>query len=367
VGVLFVMRRSGLTIRPRLFPIEPDVRERMRAMVPMVVGLGLLQFNELLERAIAWVLTATAAHPTLQIFGWEVAKPLNPGVLVRIDAARYLYQFPMGVLANSLAVAIFPLLSLYSARGDMPNLRGSLNRALRLSFMEGLAAGVGLFLLAEPITSLLYQHGRFTAEDSRHAAFILQMYVLGMWAYCSYQIFSRAFYALKENYTPLKVSCSLVVLELAMLVGLLWVPQVGAAAFGLTTATIFSLNSLILAIKLRKRLGRFGGRKLAVSIGRSLLACGAMAAAILALQWAIRERANWVHVPAWIPEGLARATATGVVQWLLRINVNWIIVGVCVPAGAAVFLLTARLLRAPELGELFARKRKPDADPVRST
>jgi putative peptidoglycan lipid II flippase len=328
-GVLWLLHRMGFDLRPRLRPVENGIRQMLRTMAPMLVGLGLLQITELLESAMAWVLTATDESPTIHVFGWVFDRPLREGVLARVDAARYLYQFPMGVLATSLAVAVFPLLSRYAARGDMVNLRASVNRALRLGMMEGLAAGVGLFLLAEPVTRMLYQHRNFTADDTRQAAFILRMYVLGMWAFCTYQILVRAYYSVKDTVTPLKVSCSLMGLELVMVASLVWVPWLGAGAFGLTTATVFSVNAGVLAIKLRKRLGRFGGRKLLKSVARSVVACAVMAGVILALQHVLAGQRSWV------------------------------IVGACVPAGAAAFLAAARALRSPELGELFgAMKRR---------
>ena len=254
-----------------------------------------------------------------------MSKPLTDGIITRINAAQRLYQFPMGVLAISLGVAVFPLMARYAARGDMPGLRESVNRALRLALMEGLATGVGLWVLSEPITRLIYLRGRFTPEDARMSGFILQMYVLGMWAYCTTQILTRSFYALKDTVTPLKVACSVVVLNMLLVVTLVWAPRLGGGAFGLATAITASLNCLILVFLLRKRLGLLGGRAIARSLGRMLIACAAMAAAVLLVR----------HQMA----GLA----------------DWKIVAVGVPVGAAVFLLTAKLLKAPELRELFQR------------
>jgi len=324
-GVLWLLRRMGFPIRPRLRPVVPGIRTMLRLMAPMLLGLGFLQFAELLETAAAWVLRATDAAPTMTVFGQRLAKPLAAGVIMRLDAARYLYQFPLGVLAISLGVAVFPLLSRYAARGDLANLRDSLNRALRLAFMEGLAAGVGLIVLAGPITRLLYQRRRFTPADAADAAFILQMYALGMWAYCSYQIFVRAFYAMKDTVTPLKISCPLAGVHLVAVVGLVWVDRLGAGAFGAATAGTFAVNTLILAVLLRRRVGPFGGRRLLVSIARSAAAAAAMAAALIGLRCALTGRSD----------GL--------------------IVGLGVPAGAGVFILAALLLKAPELSELLQR------------
>jgi putative peptidoglycan lipid II flippase len=258
----------------------------------------------------------------MNIFGWIIHRPLTEGVIIRVNAARALYQFPMGVLAISLGVAVFPLLTRYAARGDIANLRDSINRALRLSLMEGMATGVGLFILAEPIMRLIYARRNFTAADAAQSGFILKMYVLGMWAYCSYQILARSFYSLKDTKTPLKVSCWLAGVNLIMLVGMVWIPSLGAGAFGLSTSVTFAINSAVLIYLLQKRLGRFGGRKIIISFLRTLCGCAVMAAAVYILRWQM-----------------------GTVR-------NWIVVAVCISVGAIVFLAVVWLLGAPELAEL---------------
>jgi len=332
-GVRWVLKAAGFGVSPRLRPVQPGIRRMLKLMAPMLLGLGFLQFSELLNNLIAWLFEASKVKASIGLFGLEFEPPLVEGTLARINVARRLYQFPMGVLAISLGVAVFPLLSRYAARGDLPRFRESVTRAVRLSMMEGLAAGVGLFVLAGPITRLIFVHGEFTPSDGARAAFTLRMYVLGLWAYCTYQIFARAFYALKDTRTPLAVSCALVVPNVALTAGLIWVPSLREAAFGVATAVTFSINAAILAILLRRRIGRFGGRKLAVSIARSLTACAAMAGVIHLLLWLLQGRSDLVLVAA------------------------------CVPAGAAVFLAAARLLRAPELGELL-RRSAPGTLPV---
>jgi len=92
-------------------------------MGPIMLGLGFLQVLELLQSILAYWLASTPDTPTIDILGYVLTKPLPEGELVRIDTARRLYQFPMGVLALSLSVAVFPLLSRYAARQDTPNLR----------------------------------------------------------------------------------------------------------------------------------------------------------------------------------------------------------------------------------------------------
>jgi len=321
IAVLWLLRKSGFSIRVRLTPIEPGIVPILKLLMPVLLGLGFLQISELIANIIAWNLTAMAAAPDINVFGWVLHRPLTEGVITRVNAARALYQFPMGVLAISLGVAVFPLLTRYAARNDIVNLRDSINRALRLALMEGIATGAGLFILAEPIVKVIYARRNFSPADAAQAAFVLQMYVLGMWAYCSYQILARAFYSMKDTTTPLRVSCALVVVNLLMLVTMVWVPWLGAGAFGLSTAITFAINAVVLVFLLRKRLGLFGGRKILASVVRSVIAAAVMSAIIYLL------------------------------LWLMKDTRNWIIVLTCVPAGAVVFVGTVWLLGAVEISE----------------
>ncbi|MGA2678717.1 MAG: murein biosynthesis integral membrane protein MurJ [Sedimentisphaerales bacterium] len=322
IAVLWLLRKSGFSVRLRLTPVEPGIVPIIKLLMPVLLGLGFLQISELLATIISWNLTATAAAPDINIIGWVLHKPLTPGVITRVNAARALYQFPMGVLAISLGVAVFPLLTRYAARNDIVNLRDSINRALRLALMEGIATGVGLYILAEPIVKVIYARRNFSPADAAQAAFVLQMYVLGMWAYCSYQILARAFYSMKDTTTPLRVSCVLVVVNLLMLITMIWIPWLGAGAFGLSTTITFAINAVVLVYLLRKRLGLFGGRKILASVIRGIIASAVMSAVIYLLMWLMRDMRNWIVVVA------------------------------CVPAGTFVFVGMAWLLGSPEIAEL---------------
>jgi putative peptidoglycan lipid II flippase len=321
-SVLWLLKKYDMFLWPRLRPVEPGIKPILALLAPVLMGLGFLQFSEFFQDVVAWILTTTESSSTLNIFGCSLPRPLTEGVIVRVSAARAFYQFPMGVLAISLGVAVFPLLSRYAARGDMPNLRDAINRAIRLSLLEGFATGVGLFVLAEPIM-MIYARRKFTLDDAMQAAFVLKMYVIGMWAYCSYQILARAFYACKDTKTPLKVSCILAVFNLVLLFSLIWIPQIGPGAFGLSTTITFALNVLILIFILRRRLGLLGGRKIAACVIRSAIACTAMALMIYLLKWKL------------MPLGYL------------------VVLGTCVPAGTIVFVGMLWLLKSPELYEFI--------------
>lgn len=334
-GVFWLLNRLGLPIVPKLRPLQPGVRKIVRTMAPALIGVGFLQLSSLFDYLAMWFLSASKFAGNISIFGWEIVRPLKAGVVVQVVAANRIAQFPMGVFALSLGAAVFPLLSRYAARGDMANLRDSLNRACRLAVMEGLATGMGLFVLAEPIVRLIWQHRNFTAASADVAIFVLRLWVVGMWAFCTHPILVRAFYSMKDTKTPLKITAAMSVLYMTAVSALVFVPWIGPGAFGLVPALTFSVNVAILFLILRRRIGSFDGRKLAVSFARSAVSAGAMAAGLYAIQ-----------------------------HWLLPGARPAVVVGVCVPAGAAIFILAARLLKAPELGELLGsfRRKKPQPE-----
>ena len=330
-AMVWLLRAHRLPCLPRLRPLQPQVREMIRMMGPMLIGLGVLQLNALLDKLIAWWFTATADDATITILGRTVAKPLSEGVVTWLNFGERLYQLPLGVLAIALATAVFPLFSRYAARGDTENLRGSVNRALRLAIFEGLPSGVGLALLAGPLASLFFTGGesRFSLAGAAETAHVTRFYGLGMWAFCAQQILLRAFYARKDMITPLKVVCGVVVVNFLLNLGLIWIPTIRHGAFGLSTSITSAMNVMVLAWVLRRRLGPIGLRALAVSVLRIALAAGAMAVAV----WQVQA---------------------GLVGWGLGGDLYLVTGGVT--AGVAAFLLACVFLRVPELGQLLGRK-----------
>jgi hypothetical protein len=199
--------------------------------------------------------------------------------LSAVNNAQRLYQFPLGVLAISLATAAFPLFSLYASRGDMDNLRSSVTQSLRLAIYVGLPSGVMIILLANPLVSLLFEHGRFGPEQTARAAAILRWYGIGMAAFCCQHILLRAFYSLKDTLTPMRISCTLVLLSIAMNLTLVWHPAIRERTFGISTAIVACLHVCVSVWLLRRRMeGRLGATAIGVSVLRTAVASGAAGA-----------------------------------------------------------------------------------------
>ncbi len=85
---------------------------------------------------------------------------------------------------------------------------------MRLAFLLTMPSTVGLMMLAEPIISVLYQHGRFDAHQTAEAAGALRFYAIGLCGYAALKVLVNAFYALDRRKTPMLVSFMAVALNL---------------------------------------------------------------------------------------------------------------------------------------------------------
>ncbi len=343
-GVVWLLRSARLAGVPRLTPVGPEVRRIARLVLPMMIPLGILQFSAFFDRLYAWVMTATADSPAIHLFGMELAKPLSVGVGTRLYAAARLYNFPLGILAISVATVVFPLFSRYASRGDRQGLREATNRALRLSLFMGIPAGVGLIVLARPLVTLICLHGNFTSDDVSRTAPILQMYCLGMGAYFCNHILLRAFFAQKDTATPLRIAGVLAAVNMLLVVTGVFTP-LRAQAIGLASACTATANTLLLVRVLRRRWGRFGGRRVLASAARGAVATAAMAGAALGAVHLLGPSAQRLGAAWSVKAGAGLLTAAGVT------------------AGVAAFVIVALALRCPELGELLRKRGAPPPIP----
>ena len=301
-----------MTATTHIRPILAETRRMAILMLPTVLPMAVLQLSALADRIIATYFSGAGG-------------PLEPGIVRCHFTANRLFQLPLGVLSISVATVVFPLFSRYAARKDHHALSETVNRALRLSVFLAIPSGVALILLANPILTLLFQRGGFTAFDVSRSAFMLQMYCLGMGAYFCNQILLRAFFAMQKPRRPAQIACSVVVLNLALVIWGIHTPLKGGA-IGLATAITASITTIILVAILRRTWGAIGLRELLKSLLRTAIATAVMAACILVA----------IH---WFDRPLYRTVVGTVV-------------------GLASYYLSVRMLRCTELRELLGRKSK---------
>jgi putative peptidoglycan lipid II flippase len=257
-------------------------------MAPMIVGLAVTQINTFNDSLIAWGLAAAPDGP--QYIAWlgnAVHYPMRQGAAAAIFFGFQLCEFPLGLVGTAVAVAIFPLLSRHAARGDKRQLGADMTLGLRLVFCLALPASVGLFLVAEPVTRLLFQGGNFGPDDTIRAARMVAWYATGVWAYCQSAVIVRGFYALNDFRTPVRLAAWMVGLDLLLNLTLIW--PLAEAGLAISTSIAAAIEVLVL-IAIFSRRAPLHWRPLSSTVIRTILATLLMAAVVyLALAYVPRS------------------------------------------------------------------------------
>jgi len=141
-------------------------------------------------------------------------------------------------------------------------------------------SAVGLAVLATPIVTLLFQHGRFTAHDTAMTALALQAYAIGLAGYAAIRLITPCFYALNLPQTPMRITMIGIAVNLLLNFLNMAVFHLGHAGLALATSCVVLANVSQLAWALSKQVDFGGAVEWASYLGRVLLAsaaCGAPA------------------------------------------------------------------------------------------
>jgi putative peptidoglycan lipid II flippase len=251
-----------------------------------------------------------------------------------------LMQLPLGVFGVAIATVAGAGVAQAAAARDLPEVKRTIGSALRLVAFLNVPSAVGLAVVAGPIVSLIYQHGRFSAASAEATGQALACYALGLYAYSAVKVLAPAFYALDQARVPVLGS----VLGMVANVGLnvtLW-PVLGFRGVALGTSLAAGVNLTVLLLAWKRTHGGLGGSGLVRQLGLVLLASAALAAAAWGTSAGLA-----VAVPG---PGLARQAVRGLLP---------------VVVGAFVYFGAARLLKIAELGELGSALRRRRARAAR--
>lgn len=211
---------------------DPTVREVVRKMIPATVGVAAFQVNVLLIMlASYWV---------------------DQRVVASFDYAVRLMEFPQGIVGVSLATYLLPTLSGLAAEKRYPDFRATLRQGLGYMMYVNFLASVLLCVLAQPIVRLLFERGEFTALSTVRTSSALVCLAPGLVAFSGVNLLARAFYALGDTKTPMRVS--VFCLGLNLVVSLWLVGPFRQAGLGAANTITSVVNLWLLGHGLRRKL-----------------------------------------------------------------------------------------------------------------
>jgi putative peptidoglycan lipid II flippase len=304
------LRRLGYGFKADFRWRDQGVNAILGLMGPSVIAASTTQFNVLVNSMFA--------------------STLGDGAIFWLAIAFRLMQLPLGLFGVALGTVTLPLLSRLVVAGHMTGFRTELAHAMRLMFLLTIPSTIGLMILAEPIISVLYQHGKFDAHEAAQAGGALRFYAIGLAGYAALKVLVNAFYALDRRKTPMFVSFLAVALNLLFNWIFTFQLHWGHLGLAFSTGCVATSNFLLLYFLMSRQLGGLESRRMLVLLGKAAIAGAALAAVCAA-------SAHWV-LAGWATQSfIVKAGA---------------LLGTMV-VGGLVFAGLGALLRIEELNEII--------------
>jgi putative peptidoglycan lipid II flippase len=288
---------------------DPAVWQVLRLMVPVTVGLGLINFNAVVDSIFASRLIDPNLAPTA------------------IDKAFRLYMLPQGMFSVAIATVLFPTLARYASRGDVDGFRRTVALGLRQIAFLLVPASVVSAVLAEPITRLVYQRGAFDAHQTRVVAGALAAFSAGLVFNGAMLMLNRGFFSLQSNWIPTAVALANLGLNAALDAAFY---RLGVWGIPLATSLVNIAGTAALLVLLRRTLGRIDFAATAAAVARVVAA----AAVFGGVAWAV-----WYGVDA----GVGRTISAQILS-----------VGAALLIGTAAYLVACRAVGVREIEALLS-------------
>jgi putative peptidoglycan lipid II flippase len=241
---------------------DPMVKRTFKLMLPVTLGLGLINVNAVIDVFFASRLINGDLAPTA------------------IQKAFLVYMLPQGMFSVAIATVLFPSLSRLATRGDLAGFRETVARGLRqIAFLLIPAAAVSA-VLAEPIIRILFQRGQFHPDQTPVTADCLAAFSGGLVFNGAMLMLNRAFFSLQENWVPTAVALGNLFLN-AILDFAFY--RFGTWGIPLSTAVVNIAGAAALLVLMRGRLGGVEGSRTAAATVRIAVAAALSAAAAFAV------------------------------------------------------------------------------------
>jgi putative peptidoglycan lipid II flippase len=180
------LRRIGFAAPPKLDFRNPHVRDALRRMLPMMIGIGIYTIDLMLSR--------------------RFLSQLPEGSQSYFSYAMRLCDFPQGIFVLALQAAALPSLAKLVASGQLDEVAKTYAYGMRLCLFVALPATALFVALARPLVVALFERGAFDSTSSTETARALVAQGLGLWIVAAVRQILPVFYALGDTRTPVIVS-----------------------------------------------------------------------------------------------------------------------------------------------------------------
>lgn len=272
------------------------------------------------------------------------------GGLTYFRFADSLSILPVGLFGVSIAKASLPQFSKQVAIGDTQGFRTTFASSFKEILFFVLPASIFLAVLRIPVVRLAFGARQFDWEDTVQTGYVLSAFAVGIFAYALVLLLNRAFYALQDTITPVRVSIMTIFLNvgLALLLVVFLKLPIWALALSYALASIFQISMLL--ILFGKRIGGFAGLGLGITFTKILIA-SSISGTVMFFLLKVLDRSVWDKKLSFLGSlglGLPTTFDRFVIDTRYTANLIYITAFVAL-IGFLVYVFTVWLLKVEEL------------------
>jgi putative peptidoglycan lipid II flippase len=229
-----VLRRTGYPLRFSFaFRRDPRVRRVLLLMLPVSLGIGLINVSLLINSAIGFLVSEEA--PTA------------------IDAAFRIYMLPQGMFSVAVTTVLFPALSRMAARRDLAGLQALIGSGMRQIALLLIPSAAAFVALSTPIVRLVYERGDFDADSTRQVSEALFWFAFSLPLSGLTLLLTRSFFSLQRPWLPTQLAIWSLAVNAVVALALYKPFGIGGIVIG--TAVSNLVLTLLEASRLRRELG----------------------------------------------------------------------------------------------------------------
>jgi len=286
---------------------DPRVRQVFALMLPVTVGLGIINLDQLLNSAFGSLVSTQAPSA--------------------IDRAFRIYMLPQGMFSVAITTVLFPTLSRLANVRDAVGIRRTVGNGMRQITLLLMPCTSLLIVLATPITRLVYQRGTFNAHSTDLVSTALFWFAFSLPFAGINLLLSRCFFAMRKPWIPTRLAALNMIVD--VIVSLALYKPLGIEGLVIGTAAANAVMTWLQFTRLRRGLqGRLDGHQTVMITTRIVVATAISAVA---------ARAAWVG----LDDALGRSLLAQIVA-----------LGIALLIAAVIYAKLVLVMRIPEARQI---------------
>lgn len=212
--VIKTMNGKGYKYKWKIDLKDKYLPQIILVLLPVLISIGVNEINFAVDNAIA--------------------STQSVGSIAELSYANDVMDLFLGLFIAAIVTVTFPILSEYYHKNDMQDLRRGIRHGINLLLVIAIPASVILMTMAGPIIKIFFERGEFDANASFFTSQALAYYAIGLTAMAITPLIVRAYYAINDNKTPIKIG--LIALPINIILDLILVRYMGIRGLALGTS-----------------------------------------------------------------------------------------------------------------------------------